>query len=270
VVAEIPGPYLIEGIAHDGRRLYLGSIARGCIFTLEHGRAKVLGVGPLHGVFGMAFGGSRLWAATAELAIDDRTELVGIDLQRGRIASRYAPPSGVEEASLGDVTTGPAGDVFVSDSKGSVLRLSREAGRLEVLVARGKLRSPQGMVVDGSSLIVADYATGLHRVDLATGSVTAMEGGAIRGVDGLVRHGADLIAIQNGGSRPRVIRIPIARPAEAEILVEGGVLIEPSLGTVVGDRLLFIGRSQWGEANEVGEVQPIGAGPTRIMSLNLV
>jgi hypothetical protein len=267
-VAEIAAPLLIEGIAHDGRSLYLGAIAGRQILTLDPaGLPSVLPVGPLLGVFGMACRGRRLWAATADLAHPGQSELIEIDLERHRVVGRYRPPRELTAAIFGDVALGDGGEVFVSDSKGSVLRM-RRGGALQALVPPGKLRSPQGMVLDGGSLIVADYASGLHRVDLATGALTVIEGGGIRGIDGLVRHGGDLIAIQNGASRPRVIRLPIAKPADAEILVESGVLIEPSLGTVVGDRLLFVGRSQWGEANDKGEVKP-GAGPTRIMSLAL-
>lgn len=265
-VAEIPGPLLIEGIAHDGRLTYLGCIATRQILTLDRGgRPSVLPVGPLLGVFGLAAQDTRLWAATADLSKPGRSELVEIDTDRRRIVGRYPPPRDLSGAIFGDVTLGAAGEVFVSDSKGAILRL-KPGGALETLVAPGKLKSPQGMVVDGGSLIVADYAGGLHRFSSRVGQPVAIEGATIKGIDGLVRHGDDLIAIQNGGSRPRVIRIPIAKPTEAQILIESGVLIEPSLGTIVGERLLFVGRSQWGEANDKGEVRP-GAGPTRIMSL---
>jgi hypothetical protein len=141
---------------------------------------------------------------------------------------------------------------------------------LETVVAAGTLKSPQGMVIKGGRLILANYGTGLHQIELATGALTDIDGATIRGVDGLLAWKGDLIAIQNGGATPRVIRIklPAGEGPSAQILYEGGVLIEPSLGTIIGNRLLFIGRSQWSEADETGVVRA-GAGPTRVMSLAL-
>lgn len=272
--AEIPGPLLLEGIAHDGRRLYLGAVKGRSILTLDRGgRPSILLREPLLGVFGLACDAarSRLWAATSLLDEPGRSELVAIDTARRRAVARYAPPPGHPAAQFGDVALSPAGEVFVSDSKGgAVLRLRKGATTLETLLPPGKLRSPQGMVVSGDRLILADYATGLHQVDLQSGALSAIPGATIRGVDGLVAWKGDLIAIQNGGAAPRVIRIklPAGEGPSAEILYEGGVLIEPTLGVVLGDRLLFIGRSQWGEADAKGDLKP-GYGPTRVMTLGL-
>jgi hypothetical protein len=267
-VAEIPGPLLLEGIAHDGRRLYLGAVAGRKVLSLDRGGRLWTSPFPdLLGVFGLVSQGARLWAATADLSQPGRSELVELDPGRGRVIARHKPPPGNPAALFGDLAASPAGDVFVSDSKGgAILRLKRGGKALETLVPPGRLKSPQGMVVDGQSLVIADYATGLHRVDLATGASTPIDGMNIRGVDGLCAHRSGLIAIQNGASTPRVIRLAPGQPPA--ILYEGGVLIEPTLGTIVGDRLLLIGRSQWGEANDKGEVRP-GAGPTRVMSLAL-
>ena len=273
-VAEIGGPLLLEGIAHDGRRLYLGAIAGRSILTLDRaGRPSMLLSEPMLGVFGLASdaGRNRLWAATALLGTPGRSELVQIDTLARRVVDRYPAPPGNPKAHFGDVLLAPNGDVYVSDSiGGAVLRLRAGAKSLETVVPAGTLKSPQGMVIQGGRLILANYGTGLHQVDLATGALTAIDGANVRGVDGLLAWKGDLIAIQNGASTPRVIRIalPTGKPPMADILYEGGVLIEPSLGTIVGNRLLFIGRSQWGEADANGVVKS-GAGPTRIMRLAL-
>jgi hypothetical protein len=273
--AEIPGPLLLEGIAHDGRRLYLGAVAGRNILTLDRGgRPSMLLQEPLLGVFGLSADPkrNRLWAATALLEEPGRSELVEIDTVRRRVIAHYAPPGGNPTASFGDVALTPDGDVLVSDSKGGAIFRLRPGGKaLETVVASGRLRSPQGMVVRNGRLIVADYSTGLHRVDLATGASAPIEGANIRGVDALIGWRGDLIAIQNGGAAPRILRLkfdPAGHPAGGDVLYEGGVLIEPTLGTLVGERLLFIGRSQWGEADAKGQVKA-GAGPTRVMSLAL-
>jgi hypothetical protein len=273
--AEIPGPLLLEGIAHDGRRLYLGAVAGRNILTLDRGgRPSTLLPESLLGVFGLAADPkrNRLWAATALLDEPGRSELVEIDTLRRRAIARHAPPDGNPVASFGDVALTPDGDVLVSDSKGgAILRLRRGSKALETVVPAGKMRSPQGMVATRGRLIVADYSTGLHQVDLATGASAPIEGANIRGVDALIGWRGDLIAIQNGGAVPRILRLKFdaaGNPAGGDVLYEGGVLIEPTLGTVVGDHLLFIGRSQWGEADAKGKVKA-GSGPTRVMSLAL-
>jgi hypothetical protein len=272
-VFEFEGQHLVEGIAFDGRQFYLGTINSRWILIVENGRVLDGMSQPLLGVFGIALdqNRNRLWAATARLAEPGRSELVEFNLATKRILGRYKPGVGHPQAAFGDLAIGLNGDVFVSDSKGgAILRLRKGATSLETLVPPGTLKSPQGMVVRGRLLIVADYSTGLHQVDLASGSLSFVEGATIRGVDGLMGWRGDLIAIQNGASTPRIIRIslPAGELPGAEILYEGGVLIEPTLGTVVGDKLFFIGRSQWGEADAQGGV-PKGAGPTRVMSLAL-
>jgi len=123
------------------------------------------------------------------------------------------------------------------------------------------LRSPQGLAesADGKALIVADYATGLHRIDLASGEDVALEGGAIRGLDGLKRSGHSLIGTYNGAQPNRIVRIRLS-PKEDAVTSIGEVangsphLDDVSLLTVVGDRIVAVAHSQWNEVDRAGRL----------------
>jgi hypothetical protein len=93
-MAQVPGQRLIDGIAHDGRRLYLGCVADGQVLTLDRGgRPSDLLPAPLFGVFGLAADPTRnmLWAATARLDQPGRSALVGIDTVRRRAVAHHPP-----------------------------------------------------------------------------------------------------------------------------------------------------------------------------------
>jgi len=134
------------------------------------------------------------------------------------------------------------------------------------------------MAADETTLIVADYSHGLLRIDPGTGSVSPLEspgGVTMLGIDGLARHGRDLIAIQNGGVVPRVIRIRLD-PGERAIVgievLDRNVAIadEPTLGVVVGDQFYYVANSQWEKRDEGGTPRPGAAlAPTIVLRLPL-
>jgi sugar lactone lactonase YvrE len=175
---------------------------------------------------------------------------------------------------------GPDGTVYVADSTGAILRLRpRAEATLETLLAPGALASPQGMAVtpDGRALIVVDYSSGLHRIDLATGAsvrLGAPPGASLIGVDGLTRDGDALYAIQNGVAPQRVLRLTL-NPAWTAI--EGVEVIaanlpemdEPTTGLVHDGGLVFVSRSQWSDFDEDGAPKPGADGPAIIARLRL-
>ena len=131
----------------------------------------------------------------------------------------------------------------------------RPGGKGLERIALTGLTSLQGLTLgaDGTSLILADYSTGLRRIDLASGVVgpPLPSGGVeVRGIDGLTRYGRDLIATQNGTSRHRVLRLRLSSDERAiesvDILAVGAPLLEDvSLGAVDRDRFVFVARSGW-------------------------
>jgi sugar lactone lactonase YvrE len=265
-----PPDLIPEGIAHDPvtGTFYVSSIRHGSILAVSPDSAvrELNAAGrPRRGsTMGMAVhaGDRRLWVATsvlpqrrdADSAAVGRATLLAFDLDTGRPAAAYPVP-GPGRHVLGDLALAPDGTVFATDAgTGAVLRLDPGAEALRTLVEPGTLASPQGLVVDpGGRLLVADYSLGLIAVDTTSGAVRLLEQPAdiaLVGIDGLVAHGADLIAVQNGFPPHRVIRIRLAddglRVRDVDVLAASlPAFDEPTLAVLVHDALFLVANSQW-------------------------
>jgi len=96
------------------------------------------------------------------------------------------------------------------------------------------------------------------------------------GIDGLIRHGQDIIAIQNGTSPKRIVRLGIAWDemsvrslTELERANPGWG--EPTLATVAGNHLLYVADAQWetyGPGGTVTGKSPPRLTPIRSLSLD--
>ena len=218
----------------------------------------------------------RLWATIATVAqadgcgegvpSDERTALVALDLRSGRVLQRVdAGLPGV----LGDLLVAGDGTVFVTESvHGAVLRLRPGARRFERLDIAGDFPSPQApaLSADGRTLQVPDYARGLATLPLDACPCAARwpangPGVFSAGIDGLVRDGATLVAVQNGTSPPRVIRF--ADDLQRQQVLESGTpgLGEPTHGVVVDGALWFIADVGWDRFEESGP-RKAGAPPS--------
>ena len=191
--------------------------------------------------------------------------------------ARFSPPDDGDHA-FGDVALGPDGAVYVSDSlSGQVLRLPPGAETLQSLVPAGFLGSPQGIVVaeDGTSLIVADYSSGLHRVSLTDGAVTRLSAPAdavLVGIDGLIPMNGGVLALQNGVQPHRVLRLTLSATQTAVTRVEVLAanlddLNEPSTGLALNGDLVFVSRTQWGAFDGEGQRRVQDPAPTVISRL---
>ncbi|MCR2833720.1 hypothetical protein [Parerythrobacter lacustris] len=188
-----------------------------------------------------------------------------------------AAPEGV---TLSDLALGPDGTVYASDPLGGgVYRVRPESELLDVLVAPGILRSPQGLAVtaDGARLYVSDYRYGLAVVDLASGAVARLASdvpAALDGIDGLWRYDGELIAVQNGTSPLRISAFALS-PDGARIVGHRALeqthpdWTEPLGGSIADGALYYIGNGQWDkfEAGKPVEGKPVVA--TQIRRLKL-
>jgi hypothetical protein len=257
---------LIEGVAHHEGRVFVSAVAAKTIFRIEAGKlVPFLQPDPATGgVFGLAVDAPRgvLWAAEAwgaglpGGAGDKRTGLLKISLTDGKILARHAAPPG-EARQFGDVVVDPAGAVYASDAgTGAIWVLAPGAKQLE-LVSRPKgVTSAQGMVLCPLDvMVVSDYATGLHRVELAGGASRPLKvtGLKVAGLDGLValsaRNHLDVIATYNGAQPYRLMRLKISADCDrleaAETLVKGGPVSDVALATGTPDGVAVVTGSQW-------------------------
>jgi sugar lactone lactonase YvrE len=287
---------LAEGIAYDP--------VDGSFYVAAVHQRKILRVAPggVVGVFadagdgrwapmGMGVDPARrlLWVAASAVpqmrgyapADSGRGALLAFDLRSGAAAGRYqVEPDGAGHV-VGDLIVARDGRVYASDSRAPVIyRVPLAGDTLERFAQSGLLLSAQGLALspDERSLYVADYARGILRVDLRTHGVTLLEAAdsaLVLGIDGLYRHGAELIGVQNGVTPHRVVRLTL--DASGQRVVRTRVLErahpahqEPTLGVVVGDDLYYIANSQWERYGENGQPRdPAALDPTVVLRLRL-
>jgi len=214
-----------------------------------------------------------LWATTAAMpesidysaASEGRSALLKYSLISGALLKRYDLPKDGKHA-LGDMTVSAAGDVFVSDGFGAVYWLDHRKDTLEILIGKGTFRSPQtpALSPDGGRLFVPDYTRGISVVDLATKQAKLLEHPkdvSLGGIDGLYLTGRTMIAVQNGTTPPRLIRMwldasltRILRWETMEANWPG--LGAPTHGVVVGKKFYFIANSGWDRMADDGRVKP--------------
>lgn len=271
-----------EGVDYDARMrtFYVASVRQRTIAAVsENGTTRELwpraqpGIGAMLGVRVDAKRGV-LWATTSGLkqmsgyvpADSSIAALLRIDARTGVIQRRWDLPAVKGGHVLGDLTLGPNGDVFVTDSNEPVLyRLRPNADTLERLT-HPLFRSLQGMAPtpDGRTLYIADYSHGLLRVDLATRIVSRLADAprsSSLGCDGIVWDRGAIVAVQNGVAPARIVRFALdaagARIVRVDVLDQNVALAgEPTIGTIVGDRFVYVANSQWDEYDDDGHRVP--------------
>jgi hypothetical protein len=213
---------------------------------------------------------NRLWLATAGLpqggasaAILNRGNLMALDLGGPGPVEALAFGALEEGHSTNDLALAADGAVWFSDAAGHALARLDSAGKVTRFGEDRGMRSPGGVALtaDGKRVYVADWTNGLATVDVASGAfawIRPPAGATLLGIDGLIRDGDALLAIQNGVNPPRIARLRLAADgltvARAEIL-ERAVpeWDEPTLGVVVDRALYYVSASQWPRYGEDGK-----------------
>jgi hypothetical protein len=167
---------------------------------------------------------------------------------------------------LGDLALGPHDDVYLTDSYHPVLyRLRPGADTLEP-ITHPLFRSLQGMAPtdDDQFVYVADYSRGLLRVRLSDGDVRRLgvaAGTDTRGCDGIVLHRGAIVAVQNGATPARVVRFALNAAGDSIVAAQtidrnAALAPEPTIGTMMGDRFVYVANSQWEEYDDAGRLKP--------------
>jgi len=288
--AELPGRTgIVEGIAFREKTgdLFLGDVHHRCIWRRDRaGQLTRFSAEDeaLLGIFGLALDEARgaLWAATTALpemsGYDDELKghaaLAEFDLRSGELRRLIPVPLDGRDHGLGDLALAPDGTVYASDSKAPVVwKYTSGAEELEKVVDSPVLSSLQGLVLERTTLIVADYSHGLLAIDLPTGNITALSAPpntTLLGLDGLVALAdrTTLIATQNGVTPQRVLHLTLSptldRVAAVKVLASGhSDLVDLSLIALVNDRPTFIANAGW-EAFETSKIKPPPARTVRL------
>lgn len=196
-----------------------------------------------------------LWAAS-NARYDTPTDstpsaLFAFDARTGAFRSRLAVPSSGRNF-LNDVTTGPDGTVYVTDTQGHLWHAPPGVSELRELTAIGRVLGPNGITMspDGRVLFVADVDH-IQALELRSGStwrITTPDSVNVSGIDGLAFANGALIA-HHPLSFWRIARYPLD-PTWRRIV--GRRLLEANTadgrtsttGEVAGDDYVFIGNSQ--------------------------
>lgn len=287
-----------EGLAADPASgdFFLSSITRRKVVRrAPDGRLSKLGAGAgdsLWSAMGLVVDPPRhlLWVGSAALAVTPGVDsnavgqsgLFGFDLKTGRLARRYLVGREDGPHVFGDITVSNDGDVYISDSgTGAIYRKTAAADTLEMFISPGVFASPQGLAFsdDGKYLYIADYSRGIMVVNMASSQVArviAPEDAALLGIDGLARHENTLIAVQNGTTPRRVLRLRLDGFGTHIIAVETldsahPLMHEPTHGVVVGDNYYYEATSLWDRLDQ-GPIDPADATlvPPVVVKIRLV
>lgn len=264
---------ITEGLAYapDGSELYLSGIRTGTVTRLSTEGAKdIITFRPGVAAYGLGLRDGNVWATTVASHLTK-----GFDT-KAKITSKIVvidPVKGVVTQSFSDTTkTRRFGhmlmgkdDLYVADSEhGEVLRLAAYAGQLQPLVPEGYLDSPDALAENegATTLAIADFVSGLYRVDLATGSlarIAAPADGSLLGISFMARYGNDLIAVQTGFKPNRILRLHMSddwtQVTSVEVLLRSDTLLaQPTQGAVSGDSFVFVAKSQWDSLDDHGNL----------------
>ncbi len=294
--------FIGEGLANDGKGWLLSTVSGRTILRIgpAGGERFLEADGATGALFGMAADTKRglLWAAEAwgqgvpGGSGPSRTGLLKVSLAGGRILARFALPDSGGKHQLGDVAIAGDGAVYATDSvEGGVWRLQPDGAQLERVVAPGQMMSPQGMAFcpGETAMIVADYSTGLHRVELASGKVQPLGGlrTGLAGTDGLVaapdfdfnlKRASPLpmavIVTQNGVLPQRVMLLRISPDCrvveDAAVLAAGrSGMDDLTLAAVSGDEVVFVGHARWAARGADGRLTTAAPAPIQLWSLTL-
>jgi hypothetical protein len=127
-------------------------------------------------------------------------------------------------------------------------------------------RSLQGMAPtrDGRFVYVADYSHGLLRVRVSDGAVVRLAdapGSTSLGCDGIALYRGSIVAVQNGVAPARVVRFALAPAGDSIVSArvldqQPAVAPEPTIGTIVGDRFVYVANGQFEAYDDEGRRRP--------------
>jgi hypothetical protein len=285
VFAALPADDLItEDLAYDpvSRTFFVSSIRHRKILAVDaaSGRTRDFvseGAGGVDGIAALSVRDGTLWATSVVLpqvlGIDPhapkRTALLDFDVKTGALVDRIDLPSDGTDHALTDMTVGPDGTAFVSDTIGGAVYAHAPGHHvLSLLSPADELVNPQtpALDADGATLFVADYVRGIAVIDLRSPdhSLTWLRHAddvSLTGIDGLTMCPGGFLAVQNGMVPPRVARL--AYDAATRTVTRADVLEratpglgDPTHGVRVGRAYYFIAGSGWSRYDDDGKPVP--------------
>lgn len=275
----------IESLVFDPtrNRFFAASSATGEIFSVDlSGKTKPF-ISPskengLFGVYSMTVDAAHdlLYVGTTSLpsfkGFDANTfgqgGIAQFELSTGKLRAKYALPFDAKARVISAMTVAPNGDVYAIEVLSNTVYQLR-AGKLAPLFNSSEFSSLRGIAVtdDHKYLYVSDYEKGLFIASLERNQIRALaaKNQNLGGIDGLYAYKNQIIALQNGTSPTRVLRVLLGangveqvQPLEAN----KAAMSAPSFGTLKGKQIYFIANSQRDLYDGNGKILP-GEKPMR-------
>ena len=275
----------IESLVFDPtrNRFFAASAATGEIFSVDlAGKTKpFISPGKANGLFGvhsMVVDAVRdfLYVGTTSLpsfkGFDSTTFGLGgiaqFELSTGKLRAKYALPFDDKAHVISAMTVASNGDVYAVDVATNTVYQLR-AGKLMPLFNSPEFISLRGIAVtdDHKFLYLSDYESGLFIASLERNQIRLLtaKNQNLGGIDGLYAYKNQIIALQNGTSPTRVLRVLLGangvekvQPLEANKTA----MSVPSFGTLKGNQIYFIANSQRDLYDVNGKILP-GEKPAR-------
>ena len=282
VMATIEGRYSMpEALAYDGRdgRLFAGTVRDGQVLVraAEDEAWEVFASAEtlpgLMSVFDLLADEERnhLWIATGaapqyrnlRAADFGRTALIKLDLQTGELLGEYRVVPDGQPHLLGAMAQADDGTIFAADTLSPfVYRLRPQDERPTILFGNPVFTGLRGIALssDQQRLYLSDYELGLfffNLDDLNGFKIGTPDNLNAAGIDGLYRWNDSLVAVQNGVTPQRVMRLDMdasgTRVANvAPLVVAQPEFDTPTFGTIEGNDLIFLAASHWSRVDGNG------------------
>jgi sugar lactone lactonase YvrE len=271
---------MIEALAWDPKRkqFLAGTVREAAVYLVgKDGKLESFIRGDdgnqLWGVYDLAVDAERdrLWVATMASPMTEnldgadygRAEVLAFELSSGKLVSRHAPPRDGRAYFFPALALSPDGKVFAADSLNRTVWRVEESG-LRAVVENPRLTRVRAIAVsrDGKHLYVADYATGLFGVEIASGKPFAVgftRNTSLFGIESLYAIPGGLVAVQNAMSPVRVVTLemtPDGRNVSRLLVVDAAQPEFTGLtrGALVGDELHLIANTQRGKYTPLGRL----------------
>jgi hypothetical protein len=268
-----------EALALHGERMFLGTVRDGHILVSEDGERWETFASPetlpeLQGVFDLVVDAERghLWVATGRVpqfqgkAREDgvQSSLLRLDLDSGKLDAEFPLSSGSGRNLIGSLVLASNGTVYAADTMAPMIyRLEDEAEGLRPYFGHQNFTSLRGLALgaDDRLLYIADYELGIFVIDAGGGEqawkLAVPDNLNAGGIDGLFFWEGHLIAIQNGISPQRVVRLELGGDglgvtAVAPIAAGRADFDTPTFGVMDGQQLYFLAGSHWQHVDAQG------------------